>query len=306
MRELASPGLGPGRRRRSPRPTRCDGARGTGGVSISGRSRDSRPATEWIRVTSSASSRVERGRSPGRRRASIVFPVPGGPASRRLWPPAAASSSARRARSCPRTSARSGPSARSTAVWRRLDGGGSVSPRRYATASARWRAATARLRPAQPRPPTRPRRADGPSPAVRAPSAAASTPVTGRSRPSSASSPIAAWPASRSGGNCREAARIASAIGQVESRALLAQVRRCEVDGDPSASATRALPTRCRSEPDAWPPGTRGRRARRSRTPGTAVLEVGLHLDPARLEADERMGDVRASTPPTVRAQTCT
>ena len=32
---------------------------------------------------------------PGSRRASIVFPVPGGPASSRLCPPAAASSSAR-------------------------------------------------------------------------------------------------------------------------------------------------------------------------------------------------------------------
>ena len=45
---------------------------------------------------------------PGRRRASIVLPVPGGPASSRLCPPAAAISSARRARSWPRTSARSG------------------------------------------------------------------------------------------------------------------------------------------------------------------------------------------------------
>ena len=48
------------------------------------------------------------GRIPGSRRASIVFPVPGGPASRRLCPPAAAISRARRARSWPRTSARSG------------------------------------------------------------------------------------------------------------------------------------------------------------------------------------------------------
>ena len=53
-------------------------------------------------------SSVSGGRMPGRRRASIVLPVPGGPASRRLCAPAAASSSARRARSWPRTSARSG------------------------------------------------------------------------------------------------------------------------------------------------------------------------------------------------------
>ena len=42
------------------------------------------PATEWTRVTSSASGRVNGGKMPGSRRASIVFPVPGGPMSRRL------------------------------------------------------------------------------------------------------------------------------------------------------------------------------------------------------------------------------
>ena len=45
------------------------------------------PATEWMRVTSSASSCVSGGRIDGSRRPSIVLPVPGGPASRRLWPP---------------------------------------------------------------------------------------------------------------------------------------------------------------------------------------------------------------------------
>ena len=79
-----------------------------GGRETSGRPGGRIPATEWMRVTSSASSCSSGGRIPGRRRASIVFPVPGGPASRRLWPPAAAISSARRARSWPRTSARSG------------------------------------------------------------------------------------------------------------------------------------------------------------------------------------------------------
>ena len=59
------------------------------------------PATEWIRVTSSASSRVSGGRMPGRRRPSIVLPVPGGPASSMLCSPAAAISSARRPRSWP-------------------------------------------------------------------------------------------------------------------------------------------------------------------------------------------------------------
>ena len=61
-----------------------------------GRPAGSVPATEWMRVTSSASSRVSGGRMPGSRRPSIVLPVPGGPASSTLCSPAAASSSARR------------------------------------------------------------------------------------------------------------------------------------------------------------------------------------------------------------------
>ena len=68
------------------------------------------PATEWMRVTSRDSSCVRGGRMDGSRLPSIVLPVPGGPARRRLCDPAAASSSALLPRSCPRTSARSGRS----------------------------------------------------------------------------------------------------------------------------------------------------------------------------------------------------
>ena len=96
---LVSPGLGC-----APPPTSAAveapwcGARNGGTVTSTvdgGRT----PATEWILVTSSASSGVRGGRIPGSRRASIVFPVPGGPASSRLCAPAAAISSARRPRS---------------------------------------------------------------------------------------------------------------------------------------------------------------------------------------------------------------
>src|SRR5437667_384062 len=65
------------------------------------------PATEWILVVSSASSRLILGRTVGSRRASIVFPDPGGPIIRRLCPPAAATSSARFAWAWPFTSAKS-------------------------------------------------------------------------------------------------------------------------------------------------------------------------------------------------------
>ena len=64
--------------------------------------------------TSSAASGSSGGRIPGSRRASIVLPIPGGPARSRLWPPAAAISSTRLARSWPRTSPRSGTSAGAT------------------------------------------------------------------------------------------------------------------------------------------------------------------------------------------------
>ena len=144
----------------------------------------SSPATEWMRVTSSASSRVSAGSSDGSRRASIVLPVPGGPARRTLCSPAAAISSARRPRSCPRTSARSGPrpsTGRSLRRCRRLqvdlaaqvrDGLGEM-PYREAP----------RCRRAQPRARTAPRTAPAgspPAPPLR----------PQRSRPSRADTPV--------------------------------------------------------------------------------------------------------------------
>ena len=78
MGEARLPGRGPG-----PPPAIAGveavwwGAR-KGGRWTSGWPGGSSPATEWIRVTSSACSSVSGGRRPGRRRASIVLPVPGG------------------------------------------------------------------------------------------------------------------------------------------------------------------------------------------------------------------------------------
>jgi hypothetical protein len=45
-----------------------------------------RPATRWRRVVSRASARVRSGRIVVSRRASIDFPAPGGPSSRRFGP----------------------------------------------------------------------------------------------------------------------------------------------------------------------------------------------------------------------------
>src|SRR5919106_5416327 len=79
----------PGRIRVDPPPRRpeadvewCGARKGREGTSE--RPGPSRPATEWSRVTSRASSRVMAGRIVGRRRASMVLPAPGGPTIRRL------------------------------------------------------------------------------------------------------------------------------------------------------------------------------------------------------------------------------
>jgi hypothetical protein len=53
------------------------------------------PATLWIFVMSKLSARVKSGIMVGKHRASMVFPLPGGPISNKLWPPAAEISNAR-------------------------------------------------------------------------------------------------------------------------------------------------------------------------------------------------------------------
>ena len=73
------------------------GARGAGcgmdGAGSAGRSAAGR--RRWIMLTSSISAASSGGSRPGRRAASIDLPAPGGPTISRLWPPAAAISSAR-------------------------------------------------------------------------------------------------------------------------------------------------------------------------------------------------------------------
>ena len=88
------------------------------------------------------------------------------------------------------------------------------------------------------------------SPFARAPSAAARTPPTGRRRPSSASSPIAACPLSRSGETWRDAPRIERAIGRSKpdpsfrspAGARLTVIRRIG-----HSSSADAMPLRTRS-----------------------------------------------------------
>ncbi len=229
---------------------------------------------------------------PGRRRASIVFPVPGGPTSRRLCDPAAAISRARRARSCPRTSARSGSVGRPEDVRRHRVEVGSVdlSPEigdgfRQVPHGHGLDARKRRLG----------RRFCGADDTRETRSACT---LGNRERSGYGSNA----PVQRKLADCRvlrqplwrDLARRGQDCErdrQVEPRPLLAQRSRCEVDGD--APVERPLE---RGRDDAASNAVLGFLARAidetdDREPRDAGLEVGFDLDATRLEADERLGD---------------
>ena len=149
------------------------------------------PATLWIMLTSSASLGGRSGNRPGNRAASIDLPEPGGPIISRLWPPAAAISTARFAVSMPFTSARSGRAAASATPA--VSGGVSTwVPRKWLISDSRSAAASTSMRPAQAASPPWLAGQISPRSNVEAPIAAGSTPATGFSVPSSDSSPSAA------------------------------------------------------------------------------------------------------------------
>ena len=252
------------------------------------------PATEWIRVTSSASSSPSGGRIPGSRRASIVLPVPGRPGeqqvvrsgrgdlehpSRALLPADVGEVGrrpARRARAVAARAAGSGGVALAAEVRDRLGEVRERAParrRRAPTSRAGLGGADERVEPGAPRALGGRERAG-----------------TGRSRPSSASSPTAAWPASASRGIWRDAASTASAIGRSKPEpslrspagARLTVIRR---SGQFSSADAIPLRTRCFAS---W----QARSARPTiANAGTPRCEVRLDLDPARLEPDECVGD---------------
>ena len=176
---------------------------------------------------------VEVGQHPGSRRASIVLPAPGGPTSSRAWPPAAASSSARRASGCPRTSARSASGARGRAAARRggLDRALAAEPRHGLGQVLDADAATPRAAP-----PRRPRRRDRARPRARRPgpsrlrAARRDGPDAGVERELAE----AQHPAARSAGTWPVAASSGDGDREVEARAELAQRARGEADGDPA------------------------------------------------------------------------
>ena len=147
------------------------------------------PLTEWMAAVSSASVSSGSGSSPGRREASRVLPQPGGPMKSNACAPAAATSSARRAAACPRTSARSGYRGVASARSSMLASGSVASPRRCAQTSSRVRATYARPPLARAASAPLPAGTTSGRPSRAAARAAGSTPSTGFSSPVSASSP---------------------------------------------------------------------------------------------------------------------
>ena len=153
----------------------------------------------------------------GRRRAASDLPAPGGPMISRLWPPAAATSSAYRRYGCPRRSARSG-----AAGARAVGAPGRARGRKRLILRAQE---SELLEPVQRHDPRACRRgaassAFGAGTAIasasssRAASAIARTPGTGLIEPSSASSPASAIRDSGSRSSWPDAASSAAAIAR--------------------------------------------------------------------------------------------
>jgi hypothetical protein len=164
--------------------------------------------------TSSNSAGASGGRIDGKRAASIDLPAPGGPTMSRLWPPAAATSSARLALSCPLMSARSSAGS----VVSRIFGCGRDStwvPLKWLASWISEPAATISISGLA-------QAASGPhlagqirpSPRALAPIAAGNTPATGAIEPSSPSSPSTVKPDKASCGIPPIAAIKPSAIGR--------------------------------------------------------------------------------------------
>ena len=171
------------------------------------------PATEWMAITSSDSSSVSAGRIVAIRRASIVFPAPGGPMRTRPCAPAAAISSARLALCCPTTSERSWLPARACAVRGGAAAIGSSPARSAQTSSPSVSGAERRTAETSDASATL---AGGSTSVAPDPSDLATerAPRTGRRDPSSPSSPTKHRPATAAPSSCRVATSTPRAIGR--------------------------------------------------------------------------------------------
>ncbi len=239
------------------------------------------PAAEWILVTSSASARSSGARIVGRRRASIVLPMPGGPTNSRWCAPAAATESARRACARPRTSARSSGSSPSGTADSIGGGIGWIGPRGLALQAEVELAEAARD------PDQRARHecrlgafAAGTTtcstPVRTSASTSASVPTTGRTPPSRPSSPSTPTPSSAPAGSPPPAHVERERDAELEPGAGLAHRRGREVHRHPLLRVLETGRQQGRAHPLArLPPGRVGQTDDRvaGQTPGDVHLD---------------------------------
>ena len=242
---MTSPGTRrPRRRRPDPTARSCGAARGTAARARGRRRVQTRDAVD-ARDLERLGRALSGGRIDGSRRASIVLPVPGGPAEQEVVTARGATivsapqnagvsahvgevdapASAPRSAGSGRAPAAAAP--RHAAPRRPPAGSRPRAPRRPSTSAASPRV---RARDDESAPGRR----------VRAPSATASAPRTGRTSPPSDSSPKTAQPLERSAGELAAGREHAAGDRQVEARARLAQVRRREVDVIRAVAGTRS------------------------------------------------------------------
>src|SRR5258706_2640677 len=208
--------ISPGRGGEPP-PTRAMGEGGWGGERKGGMprrwGRKTRVARLCTGAASSASSSVMAGSMRGILVASMVLPVPGGPVKGSEWPPAAAISSALRACTCPRTSARSAY-CRSKRAGVPEYSASSACPVRWAHTSSSERAGRILAPRARAASPATASGITNARPSRCAPKVIASAPRIGRNSPDNASSPANSSASRPLWGSCPVAARMPIAIGR--------------------------------------------------------------------------------------------
>ena len=155
------------------------------------------------------------GSRPGRRSASIVLPLPGGPASNRLWPPEAQISRARLAKWCDRTSARSGCAGVSgRRIFLSLKRSSAAEPLRWSQTERRCRAGNTGNSLMSPASAAFCSGSTRERPVLWMEYAQGSTPPTGLNSPARDSSPINSWDDRASRGTWPVAARIPTAMAR--------------------------------------------------------------------------------------------
>ena len=284
------------RRRPGPPSRSCGAGRGTGAARRAAGSQGGRRRSRSA-APPSPRGRPRGGRIDGSRRAASDLPAPGGPTISRLWPPAAATSSASAQVRAGRAGRRGRAPGPAPFGARPAVGG----RRRLASAAQRPPTARAARAGSPVAPPAS--AASGPfaagtaiacAPSPPAASAIASAPGTGRIEPSRASSPASATPLEPLGRKLARRRRGApAAIARSKPGPGLAQVGRGEVRGDPLLRELEAGVHERRAHPLARLAHRRVGQARPARRSAARAAHVDLDADLPRLDPEQRESTAR-------------